>query len=79
MYRDCKVHCEEANRHLVRFAMYRQMCNCEFNLNLSKLEKDQCHLCEYNKILAEKRNKKLIKLHSHHMMNISEKEKENDK
>jgi hypothetical protein len=31
LYRDCKAHCEEANKPFVKIALYGQILNCEFN------------------------------------------------
>jgi hypothetical protein len=39
LYRDCKVHCEGANRHLVSCVKYRQIVNCGFNLQFFKTKK----------------------------------------
>ena len=77
LYRDCKVHRKKANRPLVRFARYTQICNYEFNLEFSKRKKDQCHICEYNKILAEKKKREINRTSVPSHKKISE--KENDK
>jgi len=41
----------------VRFAKYRQIFNSEYNLEFFKQKKVQCHICEYHKMLLEKKEK----------------------
>jgi len=40
LYSDCKGNCEEANRHLVSCVKCRQILNYEFNIQLSKLQRN---------------------------------------
>jgi hypothetical protein len=62
LYRDCKVHCEGANRHFVRFSMYRRNLNYEFDLQFLKPKKVRIT----KNIKGEGKKGKEIEFHSHH-------------
>ena len=58
-YRHCKVHFEEANRPLLRFAKHRQIYSCEFNLEfLKKEERSVSYILIPQKNLTEKKKER---------------------
>ena len=65
-YRICKAHCEETKSSAERFARYREILNCEINVEFFRQNKDWFHLFEYHKnkfIKNENREKNDFQTH----------------
>lgn len=81
LYEDYKKERESQNLDFVKFPIYRQIFNYEFNLAFFKPKKDLCQFCEtYKNSNDEEKEQKKSEYQSHHEeKELSRKEKDTDK
>jgi hypothetical protein len=60
LYRDCKVHCEGAKRCFVSCVKYRQIVNCEFNLQFFKPKEVRISQKNYSRKNKWERNRNSV-------------------